>query len=168
MMQSYLDDLWPDHEQRCGKSFILKASYIRNLFHEDRRMENSIAKIWRDGGHNIKCKRPDKWHHENAPAHLSLVVRQVWLLQIWQSFPILSTQWTSPLWFFLIPETKLKLKRRHFDNIEEILTVSQKMIETLTWNNFQKCFQSWISPWNLCNNVKGNYFEGYGGESKYR
>jgi hypothetical protein len=59
---------------------------------------------------------------------------------------------------------KFKLKGRRFDSIIEIQTVSQKVMKTLTRNDFQKYFRSWKSRWNGCINANGGYFERDGGE----
>jgi hypothetical protein len=48
----------------------------------------------------------------------------------------------APCYFFLFPEMKVKLKGRHFDSNEEIQNESQKVMKTLTRNDFQKSFQS--------------------------
>jgi hypothetical protein len=70
--------------------------------------------------------------------------------------------------FSQFPKMKLKLKRRRFDSIEEIQTESQNAMKTLTRNNFQKCFLSCKSRWNRCIHAKRDYFEGEGGELKFR
>jgi hypothetical protein len=78
---------------------------------------------------NVQCKRSDKWcnnswalHHDNTPAHTSLVVRQ-FLASINMTViphPFLLTG-PHPLWFFfLFPKLKLKLKGQHFDSSKEI------------------------------------------------
>jgi hypothetical protein len=59
---------------------------------------------------------------------------------------------------------KLKLQWQCFDSIEEIQTESQDVMKTLTWNDFQQCFQPWKSHLNRSINAKGDYFEGDGGE----
>jgi hypothetical protein len=59
---------------------------------------------------------------------------------------------------------KLKLKGRRFDSIERIQTESQDVMKTLTQNDFQQCFRSCKSRWNLCINAEGDYFEGDGGK----
>jgi len=104
MMKSVLDDLRPEPDWKCGKSFIFKASFIGNLFHQDKRwMENSVANFWGDWVQNIQRKHPDKWHNyssalnrDNAPAHASLFCSSFWLLRIWQTSPTLPTHRTSP------------------------------------------------------------------------
>ena len=129
-------------------------------------MENSVAKFWSNWGQNIRRKHQDKWrnnswtlHHDNARVHASLVVRQF----------LASTNMTviphpphslefAPCDFFLFPN--LLLKGRRFDNIKQMQTVSQNVMKTLTWNDFQQCFPSWKSSWNRCINAERDYFEG--------
>jgi hypothetical protein len=60
--------------------------------------------------------------------------------------------------FFLFLKMKLKLKGRRFDTIEEIQTESQKMLDTLTENDFKEAFQKWRRRWNRCLHAGGNYF----------
>jgi hypothetical protein len=47
----------------------------------------------------------------------------------------------APCDFFLFPKMVLKLKGRRFDNIEDIQAESQRVLETLTENDFQEAFQ---------------------------
>jgi hypothetical protein len=56
--------------------------------------------------------------------------------------------------FFLFPKMTFKLKRNYFINTEEIQTESQDAIMTLTFNDFQQCFRSWKSHWDLCINAE--------------
>ena len=135
-------------------------------------MENYTAKFWGDWGQNIQRKRPDKrrnnsWaqHHENAPAHVSLIVQQ--FLASTKTTVILHPPYSPVLAtrdFVLFPKTVSKLKGWSFDSTEEIQTKSQEVMMTPTQNDFQQCFQSWKSCWDLCINVEGGYFEGDGGE----
>jgi transposase len=81
---------------------------------------------------NIRRKRPDKWrnnswvlHHDNAPAHASLVVRQFVASTNTKVIP--HPPYSPDLAhcdFFIFPKMKLKLKGRRFDSIEEIQTES--------------------------------------------
>jgi hypothetical protein len=70
----------------------------------------------------------------------------------------------APCDFFLFPTRTVKLKARRFDSIDEIQTESQDVMKTLTQNDFQQCFRSCKSRWNLCINAEGDYFEGDGGK----
>jgi hypothetical protein len=47
----------------------------------------------------------------------------------------------APCDFFLFPKTKLKVKGRRFDIIEEIQAELQRVLDTLTEKDFQEAFQ---------------------------
>jgi hypothetical protein len=64
--------------------------------------------------------------------------------------------------FFLFPKMKLKLKGLRFGTTEEIQAESQRVLDTLTENNFQEAFQKWRRRWDRCLHEGGNYFEGDG------
>jgi transposase len=89
---------------------------------------------------NIQRKHPDKWHnnsraqhHDNAPAHELLTVRQFLASMNVTVIPHPSySPDLTPCEFFLFPKMKLKLKRQNFDSTEEIQNDSQKMMKTLT------------------------------------
>jgi hypothetical protein len=59
---------------------------------------------------------------------------------------------------------ELKMKGRRFDTIEEIQAESQRVLDTLTENNFQEAFQKWRRRCDRCAHAGGNYFEGDGGQ----
>jgi hypothetical protein len=65
--------------------------------------------------------------------------------------------------FFLFPKSKLKLKGRRFDAIEEIQDESQRVLDTLPEKDFQVTFQNWKRWWDRCLHAGGNYVEGDGG-----
>jgi hypothetical protein len=77
---------------------------------------------------NIQRRHPDKWrniswalHHDNAPAHMYLIVLQ--FLASMKTTVIPQPPYSLDLTqceFFPSPETRLKLKGRRFDSIEEI------------------------------------------------
>jgi hypothetical protein len=68
----------------------------------------------------------------------------------------------APCDFFIFPKTKLKLKRRRFDTIEEIQAESPRVLDTLTEQNFQEAFQKLRRRWNWFLHTVGNYLEGDG------
>jgi hypothetical protein len=55
----------------------------------------------------------------------------------------------NPPYFFMFPRLKLKLKGRHFDTIEMIVTESRAM-NTLTEHDFQDVFKNWLKHWERC------------------
>jgi hypothetical protein len=97
---------------------------------------------------NIRRKHPDKWHNnsraqhcDNAPAHVLLIVQQFLASTKTRVIPHPAySPDLAPCDFFLFPKIKLKLKGQNFDSTEEIQNVSQKVMKTLTRNDFQKCF----------------------------
>jgi hypothetical protein len=50
--------------------------------------------------------------------------------------------------FFLFPKIKFKLKARRFDTNEEIQAESQRVLDTLTENDFQEGLQKWRRQWD--------------------
>jgi len=168
-----------NHNRKCGISLTLKAWCIRNVFHQDKWwMENSIAMFWGNLGHKIWHKHPAKWHynswamhHDNTPAHTSLTVRQ--FSASTEMTVILHPPYLQDLAtcnFFLFLKMKLKLKAQRYDSTEQIQTKSQNVMKKMMkmQNDFQKCFLSWKSQWNCCIIAEGDYFEGNGGEQKFR
>ena len=61
---------------------------------------------------------------------------------------------------------KLQLKGHCFDTTEEIHAETQEVIDTLTFENFQGCRESWETHWDRCVLDKGDYFEGNDGNEE--
>jgi hypothetical protein len=76
-------------------------------------------------------------HHDNALSHTSVLTQQFLAKQEIAVIhhPLYSPDLAS-CDFFLFPKMKLKLKGRRFDTVEEILAESQRVLDTLTENNF--------------------------------
>jgi hypothetical protein len=119
-----------DIEDIVHKEFVPLGQMVNGKFYCD------ILKRMRE---NIRHKRPDKWHnnswalhHDNTPAHASLVVRQ-FLASTKTVIPQPPySQDLATCDFFLFPKMKLKLKGQRFDSSEEIQTKSQDVMKTLT------------------------------------
>jgi hypothetical protein len=69
----------------------------------------------------IRCKRPDKWknknqflHHDNAPAPISLAVRQFLSSKNITVIPHPPIRLTSPLRLFPIPQDEIRVERASF------------------------------------------------------
>jgi hypothetical protein len=121
----------------------------------------------------IRRKRPDKWknncwflHHDNAPAHTSLVPKFLSFKNITVIPPIRLT--SPPCDIFLFPKMKLRLKGRRFCTAEDIHAESQNVIDTLTFENFQGSMKSWGTRWDRCIHAQGPYFQGASGNWKLR
>ena len=119
----------------------------------------------------MRRKRPEMWkngdwllHHDNAPAHTSLIVREFLTKNNMTTvpYPAYSPD-LAPCDFYVFPKMKLRLKGRCFASIEEVQAESQQILNTLTLADFNECFQTWQNRWDCCIQAQGDYFEGDGG-----
>jgi len=100
-------------------------------------------------------------HHDNAPAHTALSVReflatkQITVLEHPAYSPDL-----APIDFFLFPKLKKILKERHFDHIDYISNNTTVALKAIPQNQFQNCFEGWTRRWHRCIASQGEYFEG--------
>jgi hypothetical protein len=111
-------------------AFFWRGGGIEGILHKEfvlpGQMVNCDLPWW--SRENVQCKRSDKWcnnswalHHDNAPAHASLVVRQFVASMNMTVMPHPSySLGLTPCDFFLLPKMKLKLKGQHFDSIKEV------------------------------------------------
>ena len=164
--QVRVDLFFSDIQDIAHKEFVPPRQTVNGKFYCE------VLKRLRE---DIRRKRPDKWknnwflHHDNAPAHKSLVVR---LFLTSKNITVIShppySPDLAPCNFFRFPKMELRLKGRRFDKTEEFHTESQEVIDTLTFENFQGCMKSWETRWNRCILAKGDYFEGDAGNSVLR
>jgi len=113
-------------------------------------------------------KRPEAWtnktwmlHHDNAPAHVSLLIREFLVKQ--DTIVVAQTSYSpdlAPVDFFLFPKLKSTLKGRRFQTIEEIKENLLQDLCAVPQNTFQDAFQNWKKCWEWCINSRGEYFEG--------
>jgi len=116
----------------------------------------------------VRRKRPklfanNSWvlHHDNAPAHTALTVReflatkQITVLE----HPTYSSD-LAPSDFFLFPKIKEILKGRHFDDIDDIRSNTVATLKAIPQNQFQNCFEGWTRRWQRCIVSQGECFEG--------
>jgi len=115
----------------------------------------------------VRWKRPElfansSWilHHDNAPAHTALSVReflatkQITVLEHSAYSPDL-----APSDIFLFPKIKEILKGRHFDDIDDI-RCNTSALKAIPQNQFQNCFEGWTRRWHRCIASQGEYFGG--------
>jgi hypothetical protein len=88
---------------------------------------------------NVRRLRPKLWrqkswmlHHDNAPSHTSIFIREYLTKITWLSSPTHPTCLTCPLATFLFPWLKKKLKDSHFDTNEVIKAELQPVLNTHT------------------------------------
>ena len=117
---------------------------------------------------DVRRKRPELWenqtwvlHHDNAPAHASLLVRS-FLAKHHTSVgphPPCSLD-LAPADFFLFPKFKATLKGCRFQTIEEIQENVIRELRAITESAFQEAFQQWKKHWERRIASRGDYFEG--------
>jgi len=119
----------------------------------------------------VRRKRPEMWkngdrllHHDNAPAHTSLVVREFLTKNNMTtvSHPAYLPD-LAPCDFYMFPKMKLRMKWRRFVSTEEIQAESQQVLNMLMPEDFNECFEKWQNRWDRCIQAQGDYFEGDGG-----
>ena len=116
----------------------------------------------------IRKKRPELWknnswllHHDNAPAHSSLLVRNFLV----KNYTVIMPQPPfspdlAPCDFFLFPRLKRPMEGRRFATIEEIKTESLRDLKDIPKSAYHKCFQDYKKRWHKCLISEGDYFEG--------
>jgi len=139
--------------------FVPRVQMVNKQFYEE------ILARMRDA---VRRKRPELWenqtwmlHHDNAPAHASLLIRS-YLAKHQTSVaphPPYSPN-LAPADFFLFPKLKTNLKGRRFQTIEEIQGNAIRELCVVTESAFQEAFQQWKKRWERCIVSRGNYFEG--------
>ena len=152
-------DRFFQHQGIVQKEFVHPSQTVSDKFYCD------VLKQLREG---IRRKPPDKWtnnnwllHHDKAPAHTSLVVRQFLNSKYITVIPNTSIRLTSHLASFLYSQKmKLQLKGRRFDMTEGIHAESQEVIGTLTFEKFQGCMKSWETHSDPWIHDQGECFEG--------
>ncbi|UYV70805.1 hypothetical protein LAZ67_8000693, partial [Cordylochernes scorpioides] len=92
----------------------------------------------------IRQKRPDLWknknwlfHHDNAPAHTSLLVRELLAKNntLMMPQPPYSPD-LAPCDFFLFPKLKRPIKGRRYATLDEIKTASKEELKKILKNDF--------------------------------
>ena len=99
----------------------------------------------------IRQKRIELWknqswilHHDNEPAHTSLLVSEFLIKNktVIMPQPPYSLD-LIPAGFFLFPKLKTPMKGKRFAMIEEIKEKSKQKRLAITKSVFHKCFEAW-------------------------
>ncbi|KAG5329384.1 MOS1T transposase, partial [Acromyrmex heyeri] len=105
----------------------------------------------------VRKKRSELWknkswilHQDNAPAHNALSMKRYLTL-----LPDL-----APCDFFLFPKIKSALKGTRFESMEEVKRKSAELLNALTKEDFQHCFDQWKKRMERCVARGGEYIEG--------
>jgi len=100
-------------------------------------------------------------HHDNAPAHASLLIRRYPAKHQTSAVPHPPySPDLAPAEFFLFPKLKTTLKGRRFQTIEEIKETAIRELRTITESAFQQAFEQWKKRWERCIASRWDYFEG--------
>ncbi|UYV84670.1 hypothetical protein LAZ67_X003052 [Cordylochernes scorpioides] len=104
----------------------------------------------------IRQKRPDLWknknwllHHDNAPAHTSLLVCDFLAKNntLMMPQPPYSPD-LAPCDFFLFPKLNKLMKGRRYATLDEIKTASKEELKNILKNDFFKGFEDWKNRWH--------------------
>ncbi len=100
-------------------------------------------------------------HHDNAPAHSSLIIREFLAKKNIPTMPHPPySPDLAPCDFFLFPKMKSYLKGTHHGGVEEVKEAVTAVLNSLTPEDFQGCFEGWERRWKRCVELQGDYCEG--------
>jgi len=143
---------------------IVRAEFVlRNTTVNSEYYKGLLERLRKD----VRRKRPEKWangfilHHDNAPCHTSLLVRQFLsnkLITVCPHPPYSPD--LAPCDFWLFPKVKITMKGKRFESIQDIEAATTAQLKTLTKKDFQNCFRKWQERWDKCVRSEGEYFEG--------
>jgi len=116
----------------------------------------------------VRKKRPELWknkswilHQDNAPAHNALSVKRYLAAR---GTPVLEhapySPDLAPCDFFLFPKIKSALKGTRFESMEKVKRKSAELLNALTKEDFQHCFDQGKKRMERCVARGGEYIEG--------
>ena len=124
--------------------------------------QNVYKDILRRLMRSVREKRRELWetkswllHHDNAPAHNALSIRQflaennIAVLEQPPYSPDL-----APCDFFLFPKLKGVIKGTRFQDSKAITTAVTKELRAIPMESFQKCIEAWRQRLEKCIRVK--------------
>ena len=100
-------------------------------------------------------------HHDNAPAQNTLSVK--WYLAK-NNIPVMEhppySPHLAPCDFFLFPKIKSALKGTRFESVDAAKAKATQLLNSLTQDDLQHCFQQWKIRMERCRDGGGDYIEG--------
>ncbi|KAG5340412.1 MOS1T transposase, partial [Acromyrmex heyeri] len=116
----------------------------------------------------VRRKRPELWadnswllHHDNAPSHTSLVVRDHFAKNLTHIIPQPPySPDLAPCDFWLFSKLKRPLRGHRFETIEEIKEKTTSELRAIPTDDYAACFENWKKRWHSCIATGGDYFEG--------
>jgi histone-lysine N-methyltransferase SETMAR len=147
-----------DNRGIVHKEFVPPGQTVNAVFYRDvlERLRKRVLRVRPE-------LSPNSWilHHDNAPAHAALSVRQylagkqITVLEHPPYSPDL-----APCDFFLFPKLKTTMKGIHFTSIDTIQRAVTKDLDVLSETDFHRCYEAWQRRWQACIHSQGDYFEG--------
>jgi transposase len=90
-------------------------------------------------------------HHDKAPAHPALLIRDFLTQHETTLVPQLPySPDIAPADFFIFTKLKSVLKRRRLEYVKEIEEISLVQPRSIPEEAFQECFQKWKKRWERC------------------
>ena len=116
----------------------------------------------------IRLKNPKLWaknfwflHHDNAPSHTALVLRDHFVKNSTHIVPQPPySPDLTPCDFWLFPKLKRPLRGTRFESIDEIKAESKKALMAIPEKDYLASFENWEIRWYKCFSSRGDYFEG--------
>lgn len=140
------------------KEFVPTGQTINAVFYVEvlKRLKNRVARV--------RPEITNTWflHHDNAPSHASLMVKEFLAKS---AVPVLPQPPYSPdlapADFFLFPKLKSTLKGHHFGTVKNVQAAVTNALKKVTVQDFQASFHAWQNRWHRCIDAQGCYFEEY-------
>lgn len=103
----------------------------------------------------------NRLHHDNAPSHTSLVVRDHFAKNSTHIIPQPPySPDLAPCDFWLFSKLKRPLRGHRFETIEEIKEKTTSELRAIPTDDYAACFENWKKRWHSCIATGGDYFEG--------
>ena len=147
-----------DHHRMVHHEFVPRGQTVNEQFYK---------KVLTRLVNKIRQKRKDSWagktwilHHDNAPAHTSLSVKQFLVSKEITTLdhPPYSPD-LAPCDFFLFPKLKGILKGTRFEGVDDIKANVTAFLKCIKKEEFAKCFKAWSRRMEKCVKADGEYSE---------
>ena len=127
--------------------------YLEILKRVRERLRRTRPELWRSGEWLI--------HNNNAPTYTALRICQFLTFQgmTLVPHPTYSPDLAPPT-FFLFPRMKSDLKGRRFDTLEDVIAASTRALNSIQFEELQRCFEQSKQRLDKCISSNGEYFEG--------
>lgn len=155
-----------EDDQRPGRPVSVSTpqtvTKINEIVRGDRRMSiRMIAETVNADKETVRKILHDELNQDNAPAHNALSVKRYLAAR---GTPVLEhapySPDLAPCDFFLFPKIKSALKGTRFESMEEVKRKSAELLNALTKEDFQHCFDQWKKRMERCVARGGEYIEG--------